>query len=592
KQLEARVQNLESIVCSVDLELNTRLNKLLAQQSSIGALSPFAGAAGPTKSLPDLATGIASARGSLLAMALQPGQKIAGRYTIEREIGRGGMGAVYEGVHLRLNRRVAVKLMARELATNTEALARFRREAEVTSQLGHPHIVQVFDFGEAPSGEPYLVMEFLEGEDLEGRLRRAGRLSAGTAAHIIKQIASALAATHGKGIVHRDLKPANVFVLAVEGETDFVKVVDFGISKVKAATTRLTAAAAVMGTPNYMSPEQAAGRVDEIDGATDQWALACIAYELLAGRPPFVGDNIASLLYQVVHEAPSPLAAHALGLPAGVDAVLTRALAKKPGERFESVAAFSRAFESAAAGVVATAPVVAPAPAALAVAATGLAGTYAPVASPPKAAETTFSAAAGEALATRAPTSSDRRWRGIGIGAFAVAAIALGAVVVTRSGGGAAPAVPSASAPSTPPSTSAAAAPAVAAPAAAVIPAAQPPKPSEAAPGDEHAARARHKKGRGAPSASDLMKAAAAAPVEADALAGTGWSQPKAKPSDATEPAPTWPPQPKAKAAATPPQPAPEADAPTWPPQGTTPDTDAPPPPKKRKRLMQRIFGD
>ena len=126
-------------------------------------------------------------------------------------------------------------------------------------------------------------MEFLEGEDLEKRLARVGRLSAPAAIHIIRQVASALSATHAKGIVHRDLKPANVFLLSVEGETDFVKVVDFGISKVRAAGTKLTAALAVMGTPNYMAPEQAEGRIDEIDHRTDQWALACIAYELVGG---------------------------------------------------------------------------------------------------------------------------------------------------------------------------------------------------------------------------------------------------------------------------------------------------------------------
>src|SRR6476661_4680092 len=241
------------------------------------------------------------------------GAILGGAYRITRLIGQGGMGAVYEGVQLRLERRVAVKLMARELSANAEAIARFRREAEVTSQLGHPHIVQVFDFGEAPTGEPYLVMEFLEGEDLEKRIARVGKMSAPAASHIIRQVSSALGATHAKGIIHRDLKPANVFVLSVEGETDFVKVVDFGISKVRAATTRLTAAAAVMGTPNYMSPEQAAGRIDDIDHRTDQWAVACIAYELIAGRPPFVGENVASLLYQVVHQAPSPLAKSAPG---------------------------------------------------------------------------------------------------------------------------------------------------------------------------------------------------------------------------------------------------------------------------------------
>ena len=211
------------------------------------------------------------------------GSVLGGSYRITRLIGQGGMGAVYEGVQARLERRVAVKLMARELSSNPEAIARFRREAEVTSQLGHPHIVQVFDFGQAPGGEPYIVMEYLEGEDLEKRIQRVGRLPLAAASHIVRQVASALSATHAKGIVHRDLKPANVFLLSVEGETDFVKVVDFGISKVRSASTKLTAALAVMGTPNYMAPEQAAGRVNDIDARTDQWALACIAYELVAG---------------------------------------------------------------------------------------------------------------------------------------------------------------------------------------------------------------------------------------------------------------------------------------------------------------------
>src|SRR5262252_7903891 len=135
------------------------------------------------------------------------GTVLGDAYRLTRLVGQGGMGAVYEGVQTRLNKRIAVKVMARELAANPEAIARFRREAEVTSQLGHPHIVQVFDFGAAPSGEPYLVMEYLEGEDLEKRIARVGKMSAPAASHIIRQVASALSATHAKGIVHRDLKP-------------------------------------------------------------------------------------------------------------------------------------------------------------------------------------------------------------------------------------------------------------------------------------------------------------------------------------------------------------------------------------------------
>ena len=134
---------------------------------------------------------------------------LEGAYRIVRLVGEGGMGAVYEGQQLRLGKRVAIKVMARELAANPEAMARFRREAEVTSGIGHPHIVQVFDFGAMPTGESFLVMEYLEGEDLDHRIRRDGRLSPASTLRITKQVAAALAATHAKGIVHRDLKPAN-----------------------------------------------------------------------------------------------------------------------------------------------------------------------------------------------------------------------------------------------------------------------------------------------------------------------------------------------------------------------------------------------
>jgi eukaryotic-like serine/threonine-protein kinase len=505
-------------------------------------------------------------------------------YRLTREIGRGGMGAVYEGVHLRLNRRVAIKLMARELSANAEALARFRREAEVTSQLGHPHIVQVFDFGEAPTGEPYLVMEFLEGEDLDGRIRRVGRLSTAATAHIIKQVASALSATHAKGIVHRDLKPANVFVLAVEGETDFVKVVDFGISKVKAATTRLTSAAAVMGTPNYMSPEQAAGRVDEIDSATDQWALACIAYELLAGRPPFVGDNVASLLYQVVHEAPSPLAKTTPGLPAELEDVLRVALSKKPTERFASVAAFSRAFESATTGTGAMLPTQLPAatpapPSRPEIAATGLAAPRAATATGQAKAVTTFGAAAGEAISAEPGTPKRGRALALGVGALAVAGVAVAAIALSSSRGSSPSASPAAAAapPSGPPP--AAAPPATAPPTAAPAPPPRAPK-EAAAPPEEHAAppRARRRSTKGAAPAAATTAAAPAAPTaQARAAEDAPPSRPQPK---AAADQPTWPP------------PAKEADAPTWPPPGQANENPTSGPPPKRKGFIRRIFGN
>ena len=220
------------------------------------------------------------------------GVVLDGSYRIESLLGEGGMGAVYRATQLRLDKPVAVKVMARELAANQEALERFRREARVTSGLGHPNIVQVFDFSATPTGEPFFVLEFLEGEDLDHRLRRVGRLPISDVVHVVKQVASALAATHAKGIVHRDLKPGNIYLLDIAGTKDFVKVLDFGISKVRSASTKLTRTSSIMGTPNYMSPEQARGQIDDIDERTDQWALGCIAWECLAGRGPFVGENV------------------------------------------------------------------------------------------------------------------------------------------------------------------------------------------------------------------------------------------------------------------------------------------------------------
>jgi hypothetical protein len=273
------------------------------------------------------------------------GAVLGDAYRLNRLIGRGGMGAVFEATHLRLERRVAVKVMAHHLVLNHEALARFHREVRITSRLAHPHVVQVSDFGSTPAGEPYLVMEYLDGEDLEQRLGRVQRLSLPATVHVVSQIASALAATHAKGVVHRDLKPANVFLLAIDGEKDFVKVVDFGISKVKNTAARLTRASMMLGTPDYMAPEQVAGLVDDIDHRTDQWALACMVWEMLSGRRPFIADSLPMLLYQIAQQHPPALAGP--DLPAEVELVLRRALSKRQSERFPTVAAFARALGAA-----------------------------------------------------------------------------------------------------------------------------------------------------------------------------------------------------------------------------------------------------
>ncbi len=279
--------------------------------------------------------------------ALPPGTVLGGSYRLTGKLAEGGMAAVYEAVHLRLERKCAVKVLSRDLAANAEALARFHREAQITSQLAHPHIVQVTDFGTVASGEPFLVMEFLQGEDLSRRLRRKGRLPSAAVLPIVKQITSALSATHARGVIHRDLKPANIFLLDLADGTEFVKVVDFGISKIKRSALRLTRASVLMGTPGYMAPEQATGNVDDIDPRTDLWALACITWEMLTGREPFGGRDLTELLYHVVHHEPAPLAGRFAVLSPSVEEVLRKALKKRQKDRWPTVAAFTRALEAA-----------------------------------------------------------------------------------------------------------------------------------------------------------------------------------------------------------------------------------------------------
>ena len=291
-------------------------------------------------------------------MDLPVGTILGETYRISRLIGIGGMGAIYEAAHIGAGKRVAVKMMSRELAAHPEALARFRREVQVTTELAHPHIIDVVDFGASPTGEPYLVMEYLEGEDLEQALERLGRMPLRTAVEIVKQVASALAVAHAEGVVHRDLKPGNVFLKQVEGGGVFVKVVDFGISKVlKATTTKLTMARAVVGTPEFMSPEQAAGRVDQVDHRSDQWALACLSWHMLSGRLPFWKPEVSDILNQVISAEPTPLAPElARTIPREVDKVLRRAFSKRREDRYPTITAFARAFEAAAAGVAVRAP--------------------------------------------------------------------------------------------------------------------------------------------------------------------------------------------------------------------------------------------
>jgi serine/threonine protein kinase len=282
------------------------------------------------------------------AVTPEVGMVLDGAYQLTRVVVVGGMSTVFEALQLKLQRRVAVKVMAADLADNPEALARFRREVKITARLAHPHIVQLLDFGTTPGGQAYLVTEYLEGEDLEQRLLRVGRLSVEETLRLAGQIAGALAAVHAKGIIHRDLKPGNVLLLSVDGVADFPKLLDFGISKVLTSSTQLTRPFAVLGTPEYMSPEQASGRTATVDHRADQWALAGTVWRMLCGRPPFMGTSLEDLLRQIIHDHPAPLPLVDPARAGALDRILRRGLAKRPADRFATIAAFDRALQAAA----------------------------------------------------------------------------------------------------------------------------------------------------------------------------------------------------------------------------------------------------
>ena len=269
-----------------------------------------------------------------------------GPYDLLREAGRGGMSVVYEAVDRRNGRVVALKVLTPELRLEPrerdELLTRVQREASIVSLLRHPNIVNVLDVGsdggDAPTRPPvhYLVMEFLDGETLAQRVERAGPMDADQAAEVLEQVAGALDALHGVGIVHRDVKPGNIMLLP-DGTA---KLMDFGIAR-HHDDTMTTRAGGIIGSPAYMSPEQALGR--PATTLSDLWSLAAVVYTLLAGRPPFQGDNIPSVLYQIIHERPAPLP----GLPAPAWAVLDRAFSPNPPHRFLSASEFSEAFREA-----------------------------------------------------------------------------------------------------------------------------------------------------------------------------------------------------------------------------------------------------
>ena len=267
---------------------------------------------------------------------------VAGKYRLTRLLGRGGMGAVWEGTHTSLGTRVAVKFIDAEYAESPEARSRFENEARAAAKLRSKHVVEVYDHGVSDDARPFIVMEFLQGEPLDKRLDRAGRLEPKETAHIILQVCRALTKAHAAGVVHRDLKPENVFLVWDDEEgTDVAKVVDFGIAKFTdsslGASSSSTRTGSVLGTPHYMSPEQARG-LRNVDYRSDLWSVAVIAYRCIVGLMPFDGEAVGDLLVKLC-TAPIPVPSQLVpGLPPGFDAWVAKALTRDPAERFASAA--------------------------------------------------------------------------------------------------------------------------------------------------------------------------------------------------------------------------------------------------------------
>jgi serine/threonine protein kinase len=274
------------------------------------------------------------------------GVLLQGTYQILHPLGTGGMGQVYAASHARLPGLFAIKALHKEHARSENAVQRFRGEAEIMAGLRHPNIVQVFDFNVAEDGTPFLAMEFIEGANLGERMRAGDRFAPDQVGKMVAQIARALDAAHRHGVVHRDLKPENVMLTCPEGQEDFIKLVDFGISKA-VGSSRITSERTLLGTPQFMAPEQAQGRHSEVGPHTDQFALASMAYTLLAGCEPFLGDDPASVLYQVVHEEARPISTWVDWPCQQVDLVLRQAMAKNIADRYPGIIDFANAFVAA-----------------------------------------------------------------------------------------------------------------------------------------------------------------------------------------------------------------------------------------------------
>jgi serine/threonine protein kinase len=276
------------------------------------------------------------------------GSVIQDRYRVISRIGDGGMGVVYEVEHVLIRKRFALKLLHRTLTQDPEVVERFHREARASATIGDEHIAEVSDMGYLTDGTPYIVLELLNGHDLAAELKRVGPLPVARAISIARQCCQALEAAHQKGIVHRDIKPDNIFLTTQHGESDFVKVVDFGISKFQEAAIELeeqraiTKTGIMLGTPYYMSPEQVSASKD-VDARTDIYAMGVVLFQMLVGRVPFNDKSYPVLTFRIMSDPPPRVTTQRSDVPARLEAVILRTLAKDPDDRYDSMAELSDA---------------------------------------------------------------------------------------------------------------------------------------------------------------------------------------------------------------------------------------------------------
>lgn len=286
-----------------------------------------------------------------MASDISIGSLLAERYEILSELGRGRVGIVYKGVHKRLDKPVAIKVLFEDVGDET-AMKRFEHEARSTSRLSHPNIINVVDFGSSRAGLPYLVMEFIEGSDLQDVIQKEQRISLSRTVKMISQVCGALAHAHNRGIIHRDLKPSNIMLVDYENYPDFVKLVDFGIAKRydgnEVNIERLTADGQVLGTPAYMSPEQCSA--GKLDARSDIYSLGCVMFKMLTGVAPIAGNSIIDIIHNHISSEPLSFATACpdVRVPPAIQEVVMTALAKDPAKRHQTMLEFSNLLQAAA----------------------------------------------------------------------------------------------------------------------------------------------------------------------------------------------------------------------------------------------------